>query len=154
MRQSCFSDPLIMFISIFFPMYEVLCLSTPFPMLSNFFFFIDNHWQWYWFLVLILELWFHTSCQKVFIEHVVNSLSFWKFQLKHSWANILWDPKRSIFLLVQLLWELIQLNILVLQPHIVSNLQFLRISLFLVILPFHVLLCFFYWLCSLLPTLL
>ena len=159
MRQPQFCDLLVMFIFISFPVHEVLYLSTLFFVLPDFFYFIfffliNNSWWWWWFLMLSFELWFNASCQKVFVEHVVNCPSFQKFQLKHSWTNVLWDSKRSISFLVQLLWRSVQLDILVLQLHIVSNFQSLRISFFLVELLLHILLYFFNWLCSLFPALL
>ena len=87
-----------MFVSITLPIHEVLCPSTSFSMLPNFFnliflFLVNNCWRWCWFLMLTLEFWFHTSCQEVFVKHIVNHPSFQKFQLKCFWANIIQDPK-------------------------------------------------------------
>ena len=149
MRQYQFHNPLVIFISISFPVHKILCPSTPFSVLPDFFYFvffflINNSWWWCWFLMLSFELWFDALCQEVFIEHVVNCPFFWKFQLKYFWTNILWDSKGSVSFLVQLLWGSVQLDIFILQPHVVSNFQSLRILSFLVELLFHILLCFFY----------
>ena len=159
MKQPWFHYLLIVFISISFPVNQVLRPPSSFPVLPNFFhliffFFIDNHWQRCWVLVLSFELWLHTSCQKVLIKDIMNYLSFRKFQLKYSQTNVFCNSKRSVSFIVQLLWGLVWLDILVLQPHIVVNLQSLRIPSFLVKLLFHVLLCFFHCICCLFPALL
>ena len=117
-------------------MYQVLHFPSSFSILPNFFnfvflFFINNHGWRCQFYMLSFELWFSAPYQQVFIEHVMNHPSFQKFELKHSLTNILWDPKESVSFLVQLFWGSVQMDIFVFQPHIVSFLQFLRISLFL-----------------------
>ena len=106
MRQPCFCNPLVMLISITFPMHQILSFLSFFLMLPDFFhfilfFFINNVWRWYWFHMLTFVIWFFASCQHVFIEHVMYYPFFWKFELKHPLTNHLQDFKRSISFLVQ-----------------------------------------------------
>ena len=155
MRQPCFCYPVVMFIFIALPMYQVLCPSSTFPMLPAFFyfiflFFINNRQQRCWILVLFFEFQLYILCQKILIENIMNCSSFWKFQLKCFWTNVFWDFKRFVSFIVQLLWGSIQLDIFVFQPHIVTNLQSLRISSFLIKLLLYVLLCSFYYFCCIL----
>jgi len=157
MWQPWFCYPLIVFVSITLPMYQVLHPLSSCPMLPYFFYFIlllfiNNHQWWCWFLVLSLKLWLHTSCQKILIENVVNHLFFWKLQFKCSWSNVLRDFEQSVSFIIQLLWGSIRIDILVFQPHMVSNLQSLRISSLLVKLFLHVPLCFFHCFCRLFPA--
>ena len=154
MWQPWFHYPLIVFIPIALLMHQILCSSSSCSMLPYFFyfiffFFINNHWRWCWILVLSFELWLHASCQKVLIKDVMNYLSFWKFQLKCSWTNVLCDSKGSVSFVIQLLWGSVWLDIFVLQPHMVTNLQTLRVSSLFVKLSFHVLLSFFHCMRSL-----
>ena len=146
-----------MFVSIPFPMHSKLCSPSSFSVLSDFFYFIlffliDNVWWWCQFHVLTLKLWFLALCQQVLIKHTVYYLFFWKFQLKHSLTNVLWDCKRSISFLVWLLWGLVWMYIFGFQLHVVSYLQSLWILPFLVKLSFHNFFCYFYQLHSFFPT--
>ena len=63
-------------------------------------------------------------------------LFFQKFQLKCFLTNVLWDCKRSISFLVQLLWGSVWTNVFSFQLHIVSYFQSLWILSLLVKLPF------------------
>ena len=65
-----------MFIPITFPIHQVLCSLSSFPMLLNFFdliflFFINNSGWRYWSYMLFFELQFPTSCQQVFIKNIM-----------------------------------------------------------------------------------
>ena len=76
-----FYNPLNMFIPISFPMNQKLYTISLFLIIPDFlyflfFFSIDNIQQQCWIHILFLELWFSTSYQQTFIEHVVNYLSF------------------------------------------------------------------------------
>ena len=157
MRQPWFCYLLVIFIFISFPVNQVLHPSFSFPMLPDFFhfiffFFINNCWRRCWFLMLSFELWLHTSCQQVLIEDIMNHPSFWKLQFKCSWSNVLRDSEWSVSFIVQLLWGSVQMDIFVFQPHIVTNLQSLRISPFLVKLLLYILLSFFYCIRCLFPA--
>ena len=118
MRQPCFCYLLIVFISIPFPVNQILRFPSLFSVLPNFFhliflFFINNCWWRCRLLMLSFELWLHTLCQQVFIEYVMNHPSFWKLQFKCSWSNVLRDFEWSISFIVQLLWGSVQMDILV-----------------------------------------
>jgi len=92
--------------------------------------------------MLSFELWLHTLCQQVLIEDIMNYSSFWKLQFKYFQSNVLQDSEWSIFVIVQLLWGSVWMDIFIFQPHIVTNLQSLRIPPFLVKLLLYILLSF------------
>ena len=81
--------------------------------------------------MLSLKLQFSTSCQQVFIQHIVNHLFFWQLQLKHSLTNVFCNLKESVSFLVKLFRESFQVDILSLQLHVVFYFQLLYISFFL-----------------------
>ena len=157
MRQPCFCYPLIVFISIPFPVNQVLRPPSSFSVLPDFFhliflFFINNRWWRCQFLMLSFELWLYILCQQVFVEDVMNHPSFWKLQFKYFWSNVIWDFEWSISFIIQLLRGSVQMDIFILQPHVVTNLQSLRIPPFLVKLLLYLLLSFLYCICSLFPA--
>jgi len=119
---------------------------TLFSVISDFFhfilfFFINNVQWWYKIYMSFFELWFFALFQQAFIKHIVYHPFFWKFQLRYSLANILWDSKKSVSFLVQL-WGFVWMDIFCFQSHVVSSLQSLWIPSFLVKLSLHSFFCY------------
>ena len=87
MWKHYFWDPLIMFVSISFPMYQKLHVLFSFSLISYFFhltcFFMINNVQWWcWIHVLSLELWFSALYQQVLLKML------W---IAHSSSNSSWN---------------------------------------------------------------
>ena len=148
MRQLWFHNLLIMLIPITFLMHQVLCSFTLFPVLLYFFNFI--------FFFLIISSSTGSTCCPLNCGslHLVSRFLLNMLCIIHPFGSSSWNvPKLISFEILKglyLFWSSFfeglfeWIFLFFFQLHVVPNLQFLRISSFLIVLLLYVFLCFFH----------